>query len=98
MEKKNRVTIVYDDGSVEEVEMILAFKFTELEKEYMVYTKEESDDKGNIIIYVGTILKHDTDAIELKGIETEEEWLKIKMVLKNLSKTEEQIEEELQDL
>lgn len=98
MDKKKLVTIVYDDGTVEEVEMIIAFEIRDTKKEYMIYTKNERDENDNVTIYVGTIEREDgSDTVQLKGIETEEEWIQIKFILKNLSKSEEQIYDEIKE-
>ena len=51
MEKK-AMSIVSEDGSVEEVEVIVAFEFKDNKKEYVVYTKNEKDENGNITVYV----------------------------------------------
>ena len=37
------MSIVSNDGSIEEVEVILAFEFKDTGKEYVVYTKNERD-------------------------------------------------------
>ena len=36
---KKMMSIVADDGSVEEVEVIIAFEFKDNKKEYVLYTK-----------------------------------------------------------
>ena len=54
MEKKI-MSIVSNDGSIEEVEVILAFEFKDTNKEYVVYTKNEKDENGNITVYVSNI-------------------------------------------
>ena len=37
--EKKMMSIVAEDGSVEEVEVILAFEFKDTKKEYVIYTK-----------------------------------------------------------
>ena len=37
--EKKMMSIVSEDGSVEEVEVILAFEFKDTKKEYVIYTK-----------------------------------------------------------
>ena len=86
MEKKI-MSIVSNDGSIEEVEVILAFEFKDTNKEYVVYTKTEKDENGNITVYVSNIDRSEEEP-KLLGVENETEWNKIKDVLRELSKTE----------
>ena len=86
MEKKI-MSIVSNDGSIEEVEVILAFEFKDTNKEYVVYTKNEKDENGNITVYVSNIDRSEEEP-KLLGVENETEWNKIKDVLIELSKTE----------
>lgn len=87
-EEKKTMTIVAQDGSVEEVEVIISFKFKDNNKEYIVYTKNEKDDKGLITVYVSNVDRSSGEPT-LYGIHDEEEWNRIKDVLRELSKIEE---------
>ncbi len=87
MDDENRmVSIVLEDGSIDEVEFLLSFKFTDNNKEYMIYTKNETDDNGNVTIYVASIDRPEGEDPKLGGVDSEEEWTRIKNVLKELSK------------
>ncbi len=87
MEEKNKkiMKITAGDGSVEEVEVLLAFEFNDTKKEYVIYTKNETDENGNVTIYAASVNKNG-EQIELGNIETDEEWSRIKDVLRELSK------------
>ncbi|MDO4995594.1 MAG: DUF1292 domain-containing protein [Bacilli bacterium] len=85
--EKKIMTIVSEDGSVEEVEVILAFEFKDTKKEYVVYTKNERDSNDNITVYVSNVDRSSGEP-KLMGVEDEEEWNKVKDVLRELSKTE----------
>lgn len=87
MEEGNKKTmkITAGDGSVEEVEVLLAFEFNDTKKEYVIYTKNETDENGNVTIYAASVHKNGEE-IELGNIETDEEWSRIKDVLRELSK------------
>lgn len=87
LEEKKMMTIVAEDGSEEEVEVILAFEFKDNKKEYIVYTKDEKDENGNVTVYVSNVDRSSGEP-ELLGIEDEDEWAKIKDVLRELSKSE----------
>ena len=87
-EEKEMMTIVAQDGSVEEVEVIFSFRFKDNQKEYVIYTKNEKDDKGLITVYVSNVVIENGET-QLYGIHDEEEWNRIKDVLRELSKVEE---------
>lgn len=85
--EKKIMSIVAEDGSVEEVEVILAFEFKDTKKEYVIYTKNEKDENDNITVYVSNVDRTSGEP-KLLGVEDEEEWSKIKDVLRELSKSE----------
>jgi len=89
-EDKKIMSIVLEDGSIDEVEVLLTFEFTDTKKEYIVYTKNETDDAGNVTIYVASLIREEGQDPKLGSVETDEEWARIKNVLKELSKDEEQ--------
>lgn len=85
--EKKVMSIVSNDGAIEDVEVILAFEFKDNNKEYVVYTKNEKDENENVTVYVSNI-DRSGDEPKLVGVENENEWNKIKDVLRELSKTE----------
>jgi len=85
-EDKKVMSIVLEDGSIDEVEVLLTFEFTDTKKEYVVYTKNETDDAGNVTIYVASLIRVEGQDPKLGSVETDEEWARIKNVLKELSK------------
>lgn len=91
-EEKKVMSIVLEDGSIDEVEVLLSFEFTDTKKEYIVYTKNETDENGNVTIYVASLNRNEDSDPVLGGVETDEEWARIKNVLKELSKPEEEEE------
>ncbi len=90
MDKDKKVmSIILEDGSKEEVELLISFKFKDNNKEYAVYTRNETDENGNITIYVSLINEDEDGKVKLEGIESDEEWSRIKDVLRELSKDKE---------
>ncbi|MCI8569295.1 MAG: DUF1292 domain-containing protein [Bacilli bacterium] len=85
--EKRKMRIVDTDGSTEEVEVILAFEFKDTKKEYVVYTKNEKDENDNVTVYVSNV-DYSAGDPRLMGVDGEEEWNRIKDVLRKLSKTE----------
>lgn len=89
MKDKKLMSIVLEDGSIDEVEVLVSFKFTDTNKEYVVYTKNELDDMGNVTIYVASLKQQEGKDPILGGVESEEEWDRIKDLLRDLSKPQE---------
>ena len=84
-QKKQTFTITMPDGSKEEVHEVITFEFNDTKKRYLVYTKNEVDDAGNITVYVTEVI-HEGDINRFVGVESDEEWTKIKDVLRELAK------------
>lgn len=87
MEEKKMMKIVAEDGSTEDVEVVFAFEFKDNKKEYVIYTKNERDDDNNITIYVSHVDRSSGNP-KLLGVDSEEEWNRIKDVLRELAKGE----------
>ncbi len=85
MEEKKILSLVQEDGSIDEVEVIVAFEFKDNHKEYVVYTKNEKDENGNVTVYVSNVDRSGTEP-KFLGIEDESEWNRIKDVLRKLAK------------
>lgn len=83
-DKKTRI-INKLDGSQEKVEEVISFEFNDTNRKYMVYTKNEIDANGNVTIYVTEVVE-DQNGIKFLGIENDEEWSKIKEVLRELAR------------
>ena len=86
MENSQRkvMSIVQEDGSIDEVEVVIAFEFKDTKKEYVVYTKNEKDANGNVTVYVSRIEKNG-ETPPLFGVDDETEWNRVKDVLRKLS-------------
>lgn len=82
---KKMMSIIGEDGNIEEVEVILAFEFKDTMKEYVVYTRNETDESGNVTVYVSNV-NRDGDTPKLLGVDSDDEWSRIKDVLRELSK------------
>lgn len=86
-EEKKIMSIINEDGQSEEVEVILAFEFKDNKKEYVVYTKNEKDENGNVTVYVSNVDRTNGEP-KLLGVDSESEWNRIKDVLRELSRPE----------
>lgn len=85
--EKQMMSIVSEDGNVQEVEVILAFKFKDTQKEYVVYTKNERDENNNVTVYVSYVDRSSGEP-KLLGVDDEDDWNKVKDVLRELSRPE----------
>lgn len=81
------LSIIKEDGTTEEVELLICFEFNDTKKEYVVYTRNEKDENGNITIYVSSI-DRSSEVPKMGAIESDEEWSRIKDVLRELSKND----------
>ena len=87
MEEKRILTITKTDGSKEQVEEVISFEFNDTKKRYVVYTKNEKDENGNVTIYVTRIVS-DKNGNRFLGVENDDEWNSIKAALRALIKKE----------
>lgn len=85
--KKELITIISEEGKEEQVEVVVAFKFKDTNQEYIVYTKNEKDSNGNVTVYVSRIVE-ENGISKLDGIDGDDEWTRIKAVLRELAKDE----------
>ena len=86
-EEKDIMITTLPDGTKEEVEVLLAFKFNDNNKEYVIYTKNEVDDNGNVTIYISNVTRNG-NTVTLSTVADDNEWTRIKNVLRELSKAE----------
>ena len=84
---KKVLSIIKEDGTTEEVELLICFEFNDTKKEYVVYTRNEKDENGNITIYVSSI-DRSGEVPKMGAVENDEEWSRIKDVLRELSKND----------
>lgn len=84
---KKMMTVINEDGTMEEVEIVIAFKFRDNRREFVVYTKHEEDENGNVTVYISYV-DRSGEQPKLYGVDDEEEWNRVKDVLRELSKEE----------
>lgn len=82
MKEKVKLIIADKNGQEKEATILLYFNLTEFNKDYVVYTYGEVDTNDLETIYTSTVMKNDQGEMEFKEVATEEEWIKIKEVMK----------------
>lgn len=93
MEEKKIISIVDENGAIDEAEELLRLELSEFNRKYIIYTKNETDDNNNVTIYISELYKENENSsdVELRAIETDQEWDKLKEILKEISKSDEQV-------
>lgn len=93
MEEKKIISIVDENAAIDEAEELLRLELSEFNKKYIIYTKNETDDNNNVTIYISELYKENENSsdVELRAIETDQEWDKLKEILKEISKSDEQV-------
>lgn len=82
MDEKKTLKIIDDFGKEIEYEILIAFKWTKTNKNYIVYTDNTNDENGNLNIFAA--IYYPQDDSKLDAIETDEEWDEVERRLKDL--------------
>ena len=85
--EKQQMTLVTNNGTEMTVDVVLKFTVKEFSKEYMIYTKNEKDEDGNILLY-SVMLVPEGESYHTANIETEEEWNLIKELIRKIARGE----------
>lgn len=83
MDSGKKITLVNNLEQVEEVELVCSFEEKETKSKYLIYTKNEKDKNGSIIIYLGK-LKEEKDRQHLVAINSSNEWNMLKEIVKKM--------------
>lgn len=87
MEDRKKLIITMPDGTEDEVEEVISLQFNDTKKQYVIYTKNETDDAGNVTIYV-TEMVQDANGTKFLGVSSDLEWDRIKETLRKLANKE----------
>ncbi len=82
MDDKKILKVIGENNETIEYEIILAFKWSKTNKNYVVYTDNTTNDNGNLNVYAS--IYYPDDDTKLDPIETDEEWNQIEERLDNL--------------
>ena len=82
MDDKKILKVIGENNETIEYEIILAFKWSKTNKNYVVYTDNTTNDDGNLNVYAS--IYYPDDDTKLDSIETDEEWNQIEERLDNL--------------
>ncbi len=82
MEEKKILKLIDKNGKEIEYEILSAFQIAKTGKNYIVYTDNTNDEKGNLNVFAS--IYYPDDDSRLDSIETEEEWDAVESVLESL--------------
>ncbi len=81
--KKNKFVMIDENGNEVEYDVLFTFESEETNKNYIVYTDQSKDDKGNVQVYA-SIYDPENPNSKFENIETEKEWKVIETILETL--------------
>ena len=84
MNDKKIMTLELEDGTEQEYEILVAYKWTKTGKNYIVYTDNTKDEEGSLNIYAA--IYYPNDDSKLDSVETDEEWEEVNRRVNNLNK------------
>lgn len=82
MNEKKTLKLIDNLGRESEYEILLAFKWTKTNKNYIVYTDNTIDENHNLNVLAAIYYPQDDSKLDV--IETDEEWNEIEKRLRNL--------------
>lgn len=85
MKEQETIRVTREDGTVVDAEVLLFFTLKENGKDYIIYTLNEKDERGLVTVYTSTVIK-DADGYHLEKVASDEEWTKIKDVMRSVIK------------
>lgn len=83
--EKETLKIIDENGMEKEVEVVNYFTLNSNGKDYITYTENQEDAKGNVIVYTSEVVDKG-DSVELVAIEDANIVKEIKEVLVDLAK------------
>ena len=89
-EKREKIMIVDTNGVEKEADVLLYFRLEENGQEYLIYTFNESAGNDLVVVHTSAVIKTEDGKYVLGTVETEDEWNKIKDVMREVIKEDEE--------
>lgn len=80
----DKISIKNMDGTMEEVDLVNAFKISELNKSFVILSKGESVGDGMSKIYISEFVENTPGVYSLVGIKDDTIWQKVKEAMKQI--------------
>ena len=81
---EEKIIIVDQNNNETEVELVTFLNTRDNTKQYIVYTKNEKQPNGDVIIYISKLLEED-NVKKITEITDEEEWKSVQVLLKEIA-------------
>ncbi len=91
--KKDTITVIDQNGQEREAEVITDLKLPEFNKEYIIYTFNEKDENNMLTLYVSVLVEKD-GMYTFEDVESDEEWTRLKEIMKAMAQAMTKIEQE----
>lgn len=85
-EEKQVITIIDENGEKREADVLLYFKLEENGKDYLIYTFNESAGDDLVTVHTSVVNRNEEGEPVLSAIESDEEWAKIKDIMRQVIK------------
>lgn len=79
-----KITIKNMDGTMEEVDLVKAFGIIDIDKDFMILSKNETNTDGLTKVYVSEVVEKEPGVYELVGISDETLWDQVKKAMKEI--------------
>lgn len=79
-----KISIKNVDGTLEQVDLVNAFKINDINKRFIILSKGEIVSEGMSKIYVSEFVEEQPGVYSLIGIQDDEIWTKVKQAMKQI--------------
>ena len=79
-----KISVKNLDGTVEEVDLINAFKIDDINKKFVILSKGEIVSDGMSKIYISEFVENEPGVYSLVGIQDDDIWSKVKQAMKQI--------------
>ena len=79
-----KISIKNVDGTLEEVDLVNAFKINDINKRFVILSKGETVSEGMSKIYISEFVEEQPGVYSLIGINDDEVWAKVKQAMKQI--------------
>lgn len=80
-----KITVKKMDGTMEEMKLLNSFGITDINKSFVILSKDEVDTDGLSKIYVSEIVEEAPGVYSLVGITDDAIWEKVKQAMKEIA-------------
>ncbi len=79
-----KISIKNTDGTLEQVDLVNAFRINDINKRFVILSKGETVSEGMSKIYISEFVEETPGVYSLIGINDDEVWTKVKQAMKQI--------------